>query len=409
MYYYLGSIVNSSEEQLVHFKYIQAASMLGQFKEAERVCRDSTVYDASEVKTFLMSAKLADPRPLIHVCDRHDFIEELAEYLYTNSLIQYIEVYVTKVSPQKTPQVVGKLLELDANEDLIKKILMSVGTACPVDEMVEIAETRNRLRLLQPWLESRVATGSTEPATHNALGKIYITLNKDSKQFLINNMFYEPAVLGKFCESLDPSLAFVAYKKANGDCDEDLIRVTNQHQLYRELARYCVERQDADLWARVLSKSEDNTEKAETRALVDQVVEWALPESTNADEVSATVKAFLAADLPGELIILLERIVLQGSEFSENRNLQNLLILTAIRADASKVMDYVDRLDHFDGPEIAKIAISAQHELFEEGFAIYNKFSKAEFTEDKDVRVEMQVRFHSDSVTSVVVIIPKRR
>jgi len=116
--------------------------MLGQFKEAERVCRDSTVYDPLEVKDFLKSAKLADPRPLIHVCDRHDFIEELAEYLYTNSLIQYIEVYVTKVSPQKTPQVVGKLLEMDANEDLIKKILMSVGTACPVDEMVEIAETR---------------------------------------------------------------------------------------------------------------------------------------------------------------------------------------------------------------------------------------------------------------------------
>ncbi|GMH53196.1 hypothetical protein TrRE_jg3428, partial [Triparma retinervis] len=282
------------------------------------------------------------------------------------------------------------LLELDANEDLIKKILMSVGTACPVDEMVEIAETRNRLRLLQPWLENRVATGSTEPATHNALGKIYITLNKDSKQFLLNNMFYEPAVLGKFCESLDPSLAFVAYKKANGDCDEDLIRVTNQHQLYRELARYCVERQDAELWERVLQKSGDDTEKAETRALIDQVVEWALPESTNADEVSATVKAFLAADLPGELITLLERIVLQGSEFSENRNLQNLLILTAIRADASKVMDYIDRLDQFDGPEIAKIAISEQHELFEEGFAIYNKFSKVEFTSDRDVRVEMQ-------------------
>ena len=230
------------------------------------------------------------------------------------------------------------------------------------------------------------------------MGKIYITLNKDSKQFLTNNMFYEPAILGKFCESLDPSLAFAAYKKANGDCDEDLIRVTNQHQLYRELARYCVERQDADLWARVLQKADDGSENPddgsenpETRALIDQVVEWALPESTNADEVSATVKAFLAADLPGELITLLERIVLQGSEFSENRNLQNLLILTAIRADPSKVMDYIDRLDHFDGPEIAKIAISEQHELYDEGFAIYTKFSRVEFTDEEAVRVKMQV------------------
>lgn len=391
MYYYLGSIVNFSEEKIVHLKYIQAASQLGQFKEAERVCRDSTVYDPLEVKEYLKSAKLADPRPLIHVCDRHDFVEELAEYLYTNSLIQYIEVYVTKVSPQKTPQIVGKLLELDANEDLIKKILMSVGTACPVEEMVEIAETRNRLRLLQPWLENRVATGSTEAGTHNALGKIYITLNKDSKEFLLNNMFYEPPVLGKFCESLDPSLAFVAYKKANGECDDDLIRIAQQHQLYRELARYAVERMDADLWEKVLVKNEDGSENPETRSLIDQVVDWALPESTNADEVSATVKAFLAAELPGELINLLERIVLQGSEFSENRNLQNLLILTAIRAEPSKVMEYIDRLDHFDGPEIAKIAISEQHELFEEGFSIYNKFSKPEFTDDEATRVEMQV------------------
>jgi clathrin heavy chain len=70
-------------------RYIQAAASLGQFKEAERVCRDSTVYDATEVKNFLKDAKLADPRPLIHVCDRHGFEEELAEYLYTNGLIQY--------------------------------------------------------------------------------------------------------------------------------------------------------------------------------------------------------------------------------------------------------------------------------------------------------------------------------
>ena len=48
----------------------------------------------------------------MHFCDRHNFVDELAEYLYSNSLLQYVEVYVTEVSPQKTPQVVGKLLEV---------------------------------------------------------------------------------------------------------------------------------------------------------------------------------------------------------------------------------------------------------------------------------------------------------
>mmetsp|Transcript_46155 Transcript_46155/g.70589 ORF Transcript_46155/g.70589 Transcript_46155/m.70589 type:complete len:1732 (-) Transcript_46155:57-5252(-) len=391
LYYYLGAIVNFSEDSFVHFKYIQSSCMLGQFKEAERVCRDSNIYDPEEVKAYLKGAKLPDPRPLIHVCDRFDFVDELTEYLYLNSLLQYIEVYVTKVSPTKTPQVVGKLFDLGANEDFIKRILMAVGTACPVDELVEIAETRNRLRLLQPWLEARVATGSTEPPTHNALGKIYITLNRDPKSFLLNNMFYEPKVLGPYCESLDPQLAFIAYKKGAGECDDDLIKISQTHGLYRDLAQYLVERQDMELWAKVLTKEEGDDKESSRRQLIDQIVEWALPESTSADEVSCTVKAFMAADMPGELISLLERIVLQGSDFSDNKNLQNLLILTAIRADTTRVAGYIDQLDNFDAKDIALICVSDTHNLFEEGFSIYTKFSKPEFTQDKDDQIEMQV------------------
>ena len=33
-----------------------------QFKEVERVCRDSTIYDPVQVKEFLLDAKMADPR-----------------------------------------------------------------------------------------------------------------------------------------------------------------------------------------------------------------------------------------------------------------------------------------------------------------------------------------------------------
>lgn len=56
-------------------------------------------------------------------------------------------------------------------------------------------ERRNRLRLLQPWLEAMVSTGNTQTATHNAIGKIYVTLNKDPVTFLTNNQFYDPKVL----------------------------------------------------------------------------------------------------------------------------------------------------------------------------------------------------------------------
>jgi clathrin heavy chain len=388
LFHYLNAIVNFSQVPSVHLKYIQAAAQMQQWKEVERVCRDSTVYDPLEVKKFLMETKLADPRPLIHVCDRFDFVDEMTAYLYNNNQTKYIEVYVQKVSPQKTPQVVGKLLDLECKEDMIKDLLNSVGQMCPIPELVEQVEHRNRLRLLHSWLEARVAQGNTEAATHNAIGKIYITLNKDPMQFLSNNQYYEPKVLGIFCEKLDPTLAFAAYKMAKGECDDDLIRVCQENGLFKDLAYYLVGRQDIELWTRVLNPegyTEGDPEPPSRRYLLDQVVQTALPDTDNPDEVSSTVKAFIDCDLPGELIELLERIVLQGQKFHENPNLQNLLILTAMRADKDKVMEFVNRLDKYNGPEIAKVAASEENKLYEEALAIYVKFgSKTDAGEEQN-------------------------
>ena len=50
-----------------------------------------------------------------------------------------------------------------------------------------------------------------------------------------------------------------------------------------------------------------------------QVVQTALSETQDPEEVSVTVKAFMTADLPNELIELLEKIVLDNSVFSEHR------------------------------------------------------------------------------------------
>jgi len=51
---------------------------------------------------------------------------------------------------------------------------------------------------------------------------------------------------------------------------------------------------------------------------------------------------------------------------------QNLLIITAIKADKSRVKDYIHRLDNFDGPAVGEIAVG--YEMFEEAFEIYKKF-----------------------------------
>ena len=53
--------------------------------------------------------------------------------------------------------------------------------------------------------------------------------------------------------------------------------------------------------------------------LVLKVVQTALSETQDPEEISVTVKAFMTADLPNELIELLEKIVLESSVFSEHR------------------------------------------------------------------------------------------
>ena len=137
--------------------------------------------------------------------------------------------------------------------------------------------------------------------------------------------------------------------------------------MFKSEARYLVRRKDTALWEHVLR--EDNQYR---RPLIDQVIQTALAETQDPEEISVTVKAFMTADLPNNLIELLEKIVLDNSVFSEHRNLQNLLILTAIKADRTRVMDYINRLENYDAPDIANIAISNQ--LYEEAFSIYKKF-----------------------------------
>ena len=365
LYFYLGSRIAFSEDPEEHFKYIEAASKTGQVKEVERVTRESNFYPPERVKTFLMEANLPDARPLINVCDRHDMVHDLTKYLFEKGMQRYIEGYVQKVSPQKTPAVVGALLDVEADDEFIKNLILSVRSLVPVDELVDEVESRNKLGLLTSLLEQLVSEGSKDPKVHNALGKILIDSNNNPEHFLTTNPYYESHIVGKFAERRDPGLACIAYKR--GQCDDELVACSSKHAMFKLQARYIVDRQDIDLWEKVLGETNANR-----RQLIDQVVSTALPECKNPEQVSVAVKAFMAAELQTELIELLEKIVLNNSSFSSNHNLQNLLIITAIKSDNSRVKDYILRLDNFDGPAVGEIAVG--YELFEEAFEIYKKF-----------------------------------
>ena len=81
----------------------------------------------------------------------------------------------------------------------------------------------------------------------------------------------------------------------------------------------------------------------------------------------------MEADMPQELIELLEKIVLHKSDFCNNTGLQNLLIFTAIKADKTRVIDYINRLDNYDASELAGFALKPEYGLHEEAFVIYKK------------------------------------
>ena len=205
LYYYLGSIVNLSEDSEVHFKYIQAATRTGQIREVERIVRESNYYNPEKVKNFLKEAKLSDQLPLIIVCDRFDYVHDLVLYLYQNNLTNFIEVYVQRVNSARTPQVIGGLLDVDCDETTIKALLASVTGPVPIDELVDEVEKRNRLKLILPFLEAKIQAGVQEPAIYNALAKINIDSNNNPEAFLKDNNV--SLSLSAFCDSLLMSIS----------------------------------------------------------------------------------------------------------------------------------------------------------------------------------------------------------
>uniref|UniRef100_A0A803PWX4 Clathrin heavy chain n=1 Tax=Cannabis sativa TaxID=3483 RepID=A0A803PWX4_CANSA len=285
LYFFLGS-------------YLSSSCKTGQIKEVERVTRESNFYDPEKTKNFLMEAKLPDARPLINVCDRFGFVPDLTHYLYTSNMLRYIEGYVQKVNPGNAPLVVGQLLDDECPEDFIKGLILSVRSLLPVEPLVEECEKRNRLRLLTQFLEHLVSEGSQDVHVHNALGKIIIDSNNNPEHFLTTNPYYDSRVVGKYCEKRDPTLAVVAYRR--GQCDDELINVTNRNSLFKLQARYVVERMDGDLWEKVLTP-----ENEYRRQLIDQVVSTALPESNSRASsqgpimeglVSDAIESFIRAD-----------------------------------------------------------------------------------------------------------------
>ncbi|OLY81644.1 Clathrin heavy chain 1 [Smittium mucronatum] len=370
LYYYLGSVVNTTNDPAVVFKYIQVATQIGQYKEVERVVRDNSHYDPEKVKNYLTEAQIPDQLPLIIVCDKYGFVNDLILHLYKCGHTKFIEVYVQQVNSSRLPSVVGALLDVDCDENVIKTLISTVNpTGFSTSELIDEVEKRGRLKMLHKWLESRAAEGSTEQSVYNGLAKLYIETNIEPEHFLRTNTLYDGLLIGSYCENRDPNLAFIAYSSPQslGKTDKKLIDLAVSSSMFKQLSKYVLQRKDTTLWNLVLN--DPDMDPISRKSFIDQVVNFGISDNSSAEEVSVAVKAFMTADLPSELIQILEKLLLSPTEFSNNSNLQNLLFITAIKADSSRVGGYINRLKNYDSSDIALICIN--NGLFEEAFSIY--------------------------------------
>lgn len=67
----------------------------------------------------------------------------------------------------------------------------------------------------------------------------------------------------------------------------------------------------------------------------------------------------------------MEKIILEPSTFSDNANLQNLLMLTAAKSDRGRVAGYIQQLENYSPDDIAQQCIEVG--MYEEAFLIFKK------------------------------------
>lgn len=198
------------------------------------------------------------------MCDRHDFVQELVLYLHQNNLHKFIEAYVQRVNPSRTPAVIAALLDVGGEPAQIQGLLQTVTGSFSLDELTAECELRGQLRILQPFLEHKQRTQPelrSDSALNTALAKIYIDTNARAAEDYLRSpeACYDPASVGRYCERRDPQLAIIAYRR--GQCDDDLLRVTNENALFKQQAAYLIRRRDPPLWTRVLSPENEHRDK----------------------------------------------------------------------------------------------------------------------------------------------------
>lgn len=144
---------------------------------------------------------MADPRLIIAVCEKNDFVEDLALALAVSGNAYEMIEYV-KRNPEKFPRFIGTCLDhlgTYVHEPLILELL-SIAGPCDNKDVIQRFEKKEVLTLLHDWLK-KVSVADKSLIVHTALGKVLVMLDQGPKLFLDHNTFYDRHRLGRFCEN----------------------------------------------------------------------------------------------------------------------------------------------------------------------------------------------------------------
>ncbi|KAH3731458.1 clathrin heavy chain 1 [Pelomyxa schiedti] len=160
----------------------------------------------------------------------------------------------------------------------------------------------------------------------------------------LQSQSYDCMQVGEWCQTRNPEMAMVVYMK--GFCDDKVMEVARSNSLYRQLAKYAGSRESPELWEKVLDLASADS------SLKDNIMKSI--NSYTAEEASVLFRSIMTADKPMLLMEVLEE-ALFNTQFQGNRNLANLLLLTATSQAPERVIPYASRIQNADWSEIALI------------------------------------------------------
>eukprot|EP00764_Aduncisulcus_paluster_P010279 gnl/Carplike_NY0171/353_a491_1596.p1 GENE.gnl/Carplike_NY0171/353_a491_1596~~gnl/Carplike_NY0171/353_a491_1596.p1 ORF type:complete len:1732 (+),score=681.12 gnl/Carplike_NY0171/353_a491_1596:3-5198(+) len=413
VFLFLHQVISEVDDPDMHFRYVEAGVKTGNAGALDGFLRTSEHLDAQRTLTFLKNEQLDDVKPLIVLCDRFDYIDELISHLLAHNLERAIEAYALKFNPAKIPDVVGALIDHEADDDLVTRLIQEGRNAVDISLLCDECEKRNKLSVLRAMLETRVSEGACDIETHTARVKVLVLAGDvGAEEAIVTADALDFRGVGEFCAPRDPHLAFVAFSRAGSDCEDELLSIASKGELFKELAHHAIVAQSEELWRKILSgthitasspipteddmdelmdglvdedeekgeaeqkNTEDPQDDSVSTKLRDSVVaeiKKQLPLCEKIEEVSGTIRAFDAANLTKELINVLECVIFGESLFSNNTFLQNLLILNSIQDMPERVSKYVSELSDYEGREVAESAVAS--ELNEEALIVYKKFN----------------------------------